>query len=270
MTPCSAAACGSFSSRDSSRSACLRTSSGSSRASSCSRRSSTSASVGSLLAQLLLDRLELLAQDELALGLVDLGLDLGLDARADRDDLELAREDLRQPPQPLGDVDLLEQLLLLLGLDPQRAGDQVRERRRVVEVGDRHLQLLGEVRDLLDDARERLLHVAHQRRQLGALLDDVGQLLDARDRVGRPSLPARDADALAALDEDPQRPVGHLEHARDDAGDADLVEVLRAGGLDARACATATIASIRLPPSTSLTSLIERSWPTASGVSVSG
>src|SRR5690349_16063829 len=32
----------------------------------------------------------------------------------------------------------------------------------------------------------------------------------------------------------------------------------------------ATIASMRLAPSTSLTSLIERSWPTASGVSVSG
>ena len=32
----------------------------------------------------------------------------------------------------------------------------------------------------------------------------------------------------------------------------------------------ATIASIRLPERTSLTSLIERSWPTASGVSVSG
>ena len=31
------------------------------------------------LAELLLDRLELLAQDVLALGLVDLGLDLGLD-----------------------------------------------------------------------------------------------------------------------------------------------------------------------------------------------
>ena len=166
MTPCSAAACGSFSSRESSRSATLRTVLG-------------QLDLGELLAQLLdlglgrvalaellLDRLELLAQQVLALGLVELGLHLRLDPRAHGDDLELAREDLRQPPQPLGDVALLEQLLLLLGLDPQRAGDQVRERRRVVEVGDRHLQLLGQVRDLLDDARERLLDVAHQRGQL--------------------------------------------------------------------------------------------------------
>jgi hypothetical protein len=44
-----------------------------------------------------------------------------------------------------GDVDLLQQLLLLLGLEPQRAGDEVAEGAGVVEVGDRHLQLLGEV-----------------------------------------------------------------------------------------------------------------------------
>ena len=107
-------------------------------------------------------------------------MDLRLDLGADRDDVELAREDLRQPPQPLGDVDLLQQRLLLLDLDPQRAGDQVRERGRVVEVGDRHLQLLGEVRDLLDDVREGLLDVAHQRGQLRPLLDLVGQLATTR------------------------------------------------------------------------------------------
>ena len=121
------------------------------------------------LAELLLDRLQLLAQDVLALGLVHLGLDLRLDLGADLEHLELAREDLRQPPQPLGDVDLLEQRLALLGRDPQRAGDQVRERARVLEVGHRHLQLLGQVRDLLDDAREHLLDVARERLQLRAV-----------------------------------------------------------------------------------------------------
>ena len=64
------------------------------------------------LPQLVLDRLHLLAQEELALALVDLRLDLGLDPRADLDHLELAGEDLREPAQALADVDLLEQLLL--------------------------------------------------------------------------------------------------------------------------------------------------------------
>src|SRR3712207_7734704 len=41
--------------------------------------------------------------------------------------------------------------------------------------------------------------------------------------VGLRGLPALDAHPLGALDEDPQRPVGDLEHARDRAGDADVV-----------------------------------------------
>ena len=70
------------------------------------------------LAELLLDRPQLLAQEVLALALVHLGLDLGLDAAADLDELELAGEDLGEQPQPLGHIALLEQALLVLGLDP--------------------------------------------------------------------------------------------------------------------------------------------------------
>ena len=114
------------------------------------------------LAELAADGVELLAQHELALALVDLRLDLVLDLRADRDDLELAREDLDQAPQAPRDVDLLEQPLLLLGLQAQRAGDEVAERAGVVDVGDRELQLLGQVRVALDDRGERLLDVARR------------------------------------------------------------------------------------------------------------
>ena len=184
------------------------------------------------LAQLAADRLELLAQDELALALVDLRLDLVLDLRADRDDLELAREDVDQAAQAQGDVDLLEQPLLLLALQAQRAGDEVAERARVVDVGDRELQLLGEVRIALDDRGERLLDVAHQRLELGRLGGNlVGQLGDLGHQVGRLAHPAVDVDALAALDEDPHRPVGDLDHARDRADHADLEQVVGAGHL---------------------------------------
>ena len=60
------------------------------------------------LAELVLDRLQLLAQEVLALALVDLRLDLGLDLGAELDHLELAGEDLaragaaacrRRPPR---------------------------------------------------------------------------------------------------------------------------------------------------------------------------
>ncbi len=49
---------------------------------------------GILLAELVLDRLHLLAQDPLALALLHLGVDLALDLRADGDDVELARQHL--------------------------------------------------------------------------------------------------------------------------------------------------------------------------------
>ena len=68
-----------------------------------------------VLAELALDRLELLAQDVLALGLVHLGLDLGLDPALQLEDLDLVREEVGDELEALDDVDRLEQLLALLG-----------------------------------------------------------------------------------------------------------------------------------------------------------
>ncbi len=69
------------------------------------------------LAQLFLDGLELLAQDVLPLGLVHLRLDLVLDLRAQLEDFQLPVHESRQAAQTLGEVDLLQKLLLLLGLE---------------------------------------------------------------------------------------------------------------------------------------------------------
>ena len=114
MTPCSAAACGSFSSRDE-----LAVDLRADALGQLERRELPAQLVDLrlgrvLLAELVLDRLELLAQDPLALALLHLGVDLALDLRADRDDVELAGEDLGQAAQAAGDVDLLEQRLALL------------------------------------------------------------------------------------------------------------------------------------------------------------
>ena len=78
----SAAAAGIFDSRSSSRSASFFTDSGMPAASIFSRSSSISLRLIVALAELLLNRLELLAQEILALVLADLGLHLRLDLRA--------------------------------------------------------------------------------------------------------------------------------------------------------------------------------------------
>ena len=237
MTPYSAAAGGSRSSRASSRSAALRASSGQRRArSSRSRSSSTSACSGVALAELLLDRLQLLAQEVLALALLHLGLHLRLDLRAELEHLELAVEDRRDLAQPLLDVDRLEQLLPLLGLDrAQRRGDEVGERARVVDVRGGELELLGQVRrraPMMRAKRPWTLRVSAS--TSGVSTSRVGQRLELADEVRVVVRRARRAGPAEALDEDPQRPVGHLDHLVDDRDRADLVDVVPAGRLDRR------------------------------------
>ena len=111
--------------------------------------------LGVALAQLGLDRLQLLTQEVLALALLHLGLDLRLDLRAELEHLGLAREDRRDVTQPPLDVRLFEQLLALLGRDrAQRGRDQVGERARVIDVRHRELQLRRQVGREADDPRE--------------------------------------------------------------------------------------------------------------------
>ena len=95
-----------------------------------------------VLTQLALDGLELLAQDVLALGLVHLRLDLGLDAALQLEDLDLVREEVRDELQALDDVDRLEQLLALLGGHVRAVGDHVGQQPRLGDVarGDRRLR----------------------------------------------------------------------------------------------------------------------------------
>ena len=138
-------------------------------------------------------------------------------------------EDLGEQAQALRHVALLEQPLLVLGLDPQRRRDHVRQLRRVVDVRDRHLEFLGEIRQLLDDPRERALHVANERLQLGRGDHLVGRLRDAGDEVGLGGHELAQLDPLAALDEDANRAVRHLQHARHNTHDPHAVEVVGAG-----------------------------------------
>ena len=179
------------------------------------------------LTELLLDRLELLAQEELALSLLHLRLDLRLDLRADRDQLELSRQQLREPPKPLRHAELLQQLLALFRLDPQGAGDHVGELGGILQVGDRHLELLGQVGHLLDDPRERALHVAEEAFELGGGRDVVGYLLDAGHEVGLRLDEFAEPDPLGPVNEDAKRAVGHLHHPGDGACDPDVVDLVR-------------------------------------------
>ena len=169
MTPYSAAAGGSFSRRASSRSRRLLRVLGQLERLEPLAQLVDLRLLGVALAELVLDRLQLLAEEELALALLHLRLDLRLDLRPELQDLELSVQDRRDRAQPLLDVHELEQALLLLRLDAHRRGDEVAERARILDVRGGELQLLGQVRHERDHAGEEVLDVARQRLDLARL-----------------------------------------------------------------------------------------------------
>ena len=108
----SAAATGIFDSRSSSRSASFFTASGMPAASIFALQLLDLLRLVVALAQLLLDRLELLAQEVVALVLADLRLHLRLDLRPELEDLELLDQDPVQQVHARAHVERLEHLLL--------------------------------------------------------------------------------------------------------------------------------------------------------------
>src|SRR5581483_5867631 len=170
-------------------------------------------------------------QEELALSLFELRLDLRLDLAAELDHLELAVEDDRHLAKPLADVDELEQLLFLLRLQADRRRDEAAQRAWIVDVRGRDLELLGKVRDDPDDPAELVLHVAGQRLELLRLGELIGQLRHLRHEVRVVADVPCDADAPKALYEHAQRPVGDADHLVHDRGGADGVDVVPARDL---------------------------------------
>ena len=110
----------------------------------------------------------------------------------------------------------------------------MRERARVIDVGSRELELLRQVRSERDDPIEESLHVPRQRVDLRPVLAGVGNRLEPSDEVWAAGQALLEPDALDALNQDPQRPVGDLDHLVDDRDRADLVDVVESRGVDRR------------------------------------
>ena len=184
MTPCSAACVGRFSSRPSSRSTCLRTSSGRSIAASCSRSSLASAAdssnspSSSWIALSCWRRTNsrcVRSISDCTWFWISEPIEMTSSSRASTSARRRSRRRRRSP----------------------RAAPASRSVGSRSEPAMRWLSALasstlataicsssGRYGHGLDDLRERLLDVAHERRELGRLLDDVGQLGDLGDEVG--------------------------------------------------------------------------------------
>ena len=177
--------------------------------------------------QLLADHLELLAQHVLALILVEAGLHLFLDLRADLEHLQLLHEKLAEPLEPPRHVVDREQLRLRRQREIEVGGDEVRQLARLGDADEHFVQLGAEVGRDVDHARELRDDGALQR--FGARV--LEQVLDEGLAAGhQPLLALRDVvqpGALEPLHHDAHRAVAQLQHPHDRAERADVVELVR-------------------------------------------
>jgi hypothetical protein len=180
-------------------------------------------------AELLLDRLELLAQVVLPLGLGHLALDLRVDLRPELENLHFLRERFHQRLEPRLDVGRLEKRLALdRGQGRQGGGDQVDHPARVADRGYQGQQVVGQRRGQLDDAREEGVGLAPERLGFDVVggRGEVGHPLDPRPEVRRALRELHHPEPLDALDDQTDRAVGLLEHPVDRRDGARPMEVL--------------------------------------------
>ena len=175
-----------------------------------------------VLAELLADRLQLAAEDVLALLLLDAGLDVLLDAAAHLHECEALALQLERQLEALAHVDGLEQLHLLLEGQVGRVAGGVGERAGLGDRADEGRDaavVAAQLEDLLDGRAVLALELADA--AVGGLL--VGPLLDLDEetslRVG--GRRARDA-AVQAVQRDRATAAGETNAVGDLGDGADL------------------------------------------------
>jgi hypothetical protein len=181
-----------------------------------------------VLAQLLLDRLHLLAQEVFALVLADFRLHLRLDLGSQLEDLELLDQDPVEQVHAGADVQRVEDLLLHLSRQRRQArDDEVRQLARLGDVQRQRLQIVRQQRRQRHDLLEAGLDVALQGVDLEAVLGpvDLGRFLDLGEQVGAQRGQPLQPHPRQPLDDQPQAAVGQLEHLVDVGGRPDVVEV---------------------------------------------
>jgi hypothetical protein len=180
------------------------------------------------LAELLLDRLELLPQVVLPLRVGHLLLRLRLDLALQLEQRDLARQRAGDRLQLLQQVLLFEERLLVGRLHVDQRCQHVREPQRVIDVHDDATQLLGKPCRQRQRLLDQLLDAAHVRVDLDRPLERLGQRRDLRahrrTRAGNHLGP----DPRDPLDDDVD-PAADLGHLPDHTDRADAAQILGPG-----------------------------------------
>ena len=183
--------------------------------------------VAAVLAELLLDGLGLLAQDELALLLGEPLLRVARDLPSDLAHGELVLQHVDQPAQLLGHGIHLQQCLprRRVRADDERR-DEVHHLARIGEVFGRDGQLVGQLIGQLHEAAEEIDDGAAQPVQLRAGRRLLGGALDPRDQVRVLGDEVEQPDALDPLHHHAHAAVGRPRHLVDRPHGANAMHVL--------------------------------------------
>jgi hypothetical protein len=184
-----------------------------------------------LVAELLADRAELLAQEVLALRLGHPLAGLGGDLLAQLADGQLVLEQLDELLELGVHLVQLQQLLAHRPGQRDRRGDQVRELARVGQVLGGAGQLVRQVFDERHESAEQIDDRPPQSLDLDARRQRIRHDLDLGRHVRLGLGELADAHPFEALEHQAQRPIRGAHELVDDADRADPVEVVRAGQL---------------------------------------
>ena len=182
---------------------------------------------GVALAELRLNRLHLLPQHVLPLGVGHLLLGLGLDLALQLEHVDFARERRRDGVELDDHVVFFQQPLLVLGLHVDQAGQQVRDAQRIVDVADERAEVGREAGGQRQRAVHELLQPPHPCIDLERGGDRLRQRLDQRGEVAALALQELRADTRHPFDEHTHAGRG-LRHLTDDGDRADAMQVVGA------------------------------------------
>ena len=174
--------------------------------------------VGFRLAQLFLDRLDLLSEKVIALCLGQLGTNLLLNLGRKLENSELACQVLTEPLEPDADVDLSKQDLPFFNRERQARGQQVRQSAWLTGVHRRDLELFGNLLALIDHPLKQPVDVMNQGVEFDSLFQHLLERLHLADQIrfglNDPHQPGSRL-SLADNPSGPVRKLQHLEHGAD-------------------------------------------------------
>ena len=183
--------------------------------------------------QFLLQRLDVLPEVKILLGLVHLALDLGLNLFPQFQDFQFPVDEDQNFMQAFLDVNGLQQALLFFLGDVHTARGDIRQDPGVAQLPHQGAQFGGQIGRKFQHLQEHALDVGYQGLGFQVRFVVFGDRRDLGHQVGVLAHPVVDAETVEALEQEAHRAVLGFPHLQNSRGGAHGIEIIgaEAGGL---------------------------------------